>query len=132
MKLFGKSKETVVKGAVDLVKDVRGMIDDSKFTAEERARYNIQVAEAAAQFAKDTMAENTERSRTRRSIAIGFVWFFCAVFVVIIVLWKFDPEWSAFVRSLAIDFKLPWAFIAVISFFFGAHLLRSYQAPAKK
>ena len=80
---IGKDRSTIVNGAVDLVKNVRGMIDDSKLTDEERMRYHAANAQAASDFVKDTMAENTERVRARRAIAIFLVYFFCSLVVVI-------------------------------------------------
>ena len=127
MPLFKKDRSTIVNGAVDLVKNVRGMIDDSKLTDEERMRYHAANAQAASDFVKDTMAENTERSRARRAIAIFLVYFFCSLVVVLMILWKFDKEWFVAGKDMVVAFDLHWAFLAVITFFFGSHVLRGYQ-----
>lgn len=127
MGLFSKDRSTIVNGAVDLVKNVRGMIDDSKLTDEERIKYHAANAKAASDFVKDTMAENTERSRARRSIAIFLVYFFCGLVIALLILWKFDREWFEAGKDMVIGFDLHWAFLAVITFFFGAHVLRGYQ-----
>ena len=124
--LSRKDKSTVVNGAIDLAKGIRSMVDDSKFTEEEAARMNIGAAEAIAQFAKDTASENTERSKARRTIAIFYIYFFCALSIAVIVLRKFDPEWAAFAKDVISTFNLGGAFIAVMGFFFSAHLIRQY------
>jgi hypothetical protein len=123
MGLFGKDKSTVVKGAVDLVGNIRGMIDDSKFTAEEKARFNIQIADATAEYAKATLSENTERSKARRHIAIVSIYFFYFLVMTLLILWRFAPEWFEAAKQLIVEFKLPTAFIMIMAFFFGGYYL---------
>lgn len=130
--LIGKNKTTVVNGAVDLVKGIRKMVDDTKFTSEEAARMNIEAANAISQFAKDTLTENTDRSKTRRQIATFYIYFFCGLVVSVIGIWKFESEWAEFALKIIDQLSLGWAFIAVIAFFFGAHLMRQYTGQSKK
>ena len=125
MGLFKKERETVVNGAVDLVKNVRGMIDDSRFTAEEQSRFNAQMAEATANFTMATLSESTVRSITRRFIAVGSIYFFYLLILILIVLWKFDPEWFIATKDLLIEFKMPVAFLMVMAFFFGGYYAKS-------
>jgi len=113
---FGKDKSKVVEGAVQLVGNVTKMIDDSKLTSQE-------AADATAQFVKDTLSENTERSRTRRSIAVETIRFFFLLIIFLIVAWKFDPAWFVAAKNLIIEFKLPVAFLMVMAFFFGGYYL---------
>lgn len=131
MGLFGKNKETVVKGAVDLVKDIRGMVDDKNFTAEERSRYYAKMGDATAEFAKATMSENTIRSRARRHIAVLSIYFFYFLFLLLVGLWKFDPAWFVATKELAIEFKFPIAFIMIMAFFFGGYYLNKVIPDAK-
>lgn len=126
MPLFGKNKTTVVNGVVTLVKDIRGMIDDSKFTDEERARFNIKLADSVADYAKSTLSENTERSKARRHISIVSLYFFYFLVVALLVLWKFDPEWFQASLDLIIEFKLPTAFIMIMAFFFGGYYVNKF------
>ena len=116
MGIFKKDKSTIIEGAVKLVGNVRKMIDDSKLTSQE-------AADATAQFVKDTLSENTERSRTRRSIAVDTIRFFFALIVFLIVVWKFDTAWFDASKDLIIEFKLPVAFLMVMGFFFGGYYL---------
>jgi len=131
MGVFGlgkKDKTSVVKGVIGLVRDIRGMVDDKNFTDEERARMNMKLVDSLADFAKDTLNESTDRSKARRSIAEVSIYFFYSLVVVLIVLWKFDSEWYEAAKSLIVAFQLPFAFIAIIGFFFGAHLIRSAKS----
>lgn len=126
-----KDKSTVIKGAVDLVGNVRSMIDDSKFTTEEAMRANIEVADKMAQFVGDTLSENTERSKTRRLIAVMFMAFFIFLVFVLIIAWKFDKDWAEFIYKVMIDLNLAIAFITVIGFFFGSYMFRQYIGQTK-
>ena len=116
MGIFKKDKSKIIDGAVKLVGNVTKMIDDSKLTSQE-------AAEATAQFVKDTLSENTERSRTRRSIAVDTIRFFFALIVFLIVVWKFDTAWFEAAKNLIVEFKLPVAFLMVMAFFFGGYYL---------
>ena len=129
--LTGKNKTTVINGAVDLVKGVRSMIDDSKFTPEEAMRANITIADKTAEFVGNTLSENTERSVTRRRIAVFFMYFFCSWIVSIALSWLFKKELAEFMLKLTSDLNLHWAFIAVIGFFFGSYTLRQYTGKKK-
>ena len=132
MKLFGKNKETVIQGAVGLVKDIRGMVDDKNFTDEERARFNTKIADSVAEFAKSTLSENTERSKARRLISIVSVYFFYFLIIALIVLWKFDSAWYDASLKLIIDFKLPIAFIMIMAFFFGGYYTNKFLGNKKE
>jgi uncharacterized membrane protein (DUF485 family) len=116
MGFLGKDRTKVVEGTVKLVGDVTKMIDDSKLTTQEKA-------DATAQFVKDTLSENTERSKTRRSIAVETIRFFYLLIIFMIISWRFDPEWFNAVKALVIEFKLPIAFIMIMAFFFGGYYL---------
>ena len=131
MGLLGKDKSKIIAGAIDLVKGVRGMVDDSKFTTEEAVRMNTSLADKTSEFVGATLSENTERSVTRRRIAVFFIYFFCVLTLILIGLWKFDPKWADFALELIVKFNFPWAFIAVIGFFFGTYALKSYTGSKK-
>lgn len=124
MGIFGKKdKTTIVDGVVKLVTGVRSMIDDKNFTPEEKARFDSKTADSSADFIKETLSENTERSKARRSVAIDTVRFYFALIVFLIVSWKFDPVWFEAVLNLLLQFKLPMAFIMIMAFFFGGHYI---------
>ena len=126
MGIFGKDRSTIIKGAVDLVGNVRGMIDDKHFTAEEKSRVEMQLSDATAKFVKDTLGESTSRSIARRNIAIVSIYFFYGLILLLITLWKFDKEWFVAVKDLIVEFQLPVAFIMIMAFFFGGYYLNKY------
>ena len=126
MPLFGKNKTTVVNGVVTLVKDIRGMVDDSKFTNQEKSRFELSLADSVVDFAKATLSENTDRSKTRRQIAIVSVYFFYFLIIALLILWKLDPLWYKAAKELIIEFKLPTAFIMIMAFFFGGYYVNKF------
>ena len=132
MGLFGKDRTNVVEGVINIAKKVTSMIDDSKFTAEERARYGAKAADSLGEFVKETMSENTERSRARRNIAEWYLLYFLALFTFLIVSWKYDSKWFEAVKDLAIQFNLPVAFILVMTFFFGGYYLNKFAGSKTK
>lgn len=132
LKLFAKNQSKIVDGAVKVVDNVFGLIDKKKFTEQEASRFNLETAEAAAQFVKETLNESTERSITRRQIAVIYIAFFCALVLFVIIAWKFDRDWGVFILNVIRELQLGWAFMAVIAFFFGAQILRQYTGQKKK
>lgn len=130
--LLGKDRTTVVNGAVDSVKKVFDLVDKRKYTAQEQAEIAFKRAEGAAEFMKATLSETTERSITRRWIAIFYIIFFCLFAAFIGVAWKFDPEWARFLLELALALKFGWAFVTIIVFFFGGYVLKEHILKSKK
>ena len=136
--LLGKDRSKIIDGALGAVKGIGKFIDEQKFTVEEASIFNKGTAEGSAQFVKDTLSENTERSKTRRKIAVLYMRFFCAWVVGIVILriveiWVLKLSGAAqFALDLTIQLNLHWAFLSVVAFFFGGHYLRQYQGQAKK
>ncbi len=130
--LLGKDRSTVVNGAVATVKKVFDLVDKRKHTAQEQAEIAFKRADGAAEFMKATLSESTERSITRRWIAIFYIIFFCIFILCIGVAWKFDPEWAEFLLKLLLSVKLEWAFITIIVFFFGGYVLKEHILKSKK
>lgn len=131
--LLGKDRSKIIDGALGAVRGIGKFIDEQRLTVEEAAGINLKIADSVAAFAKDTLSENTERSKTRRKIAVFIIYFFCSLVVGLIALKisGFDAA-ADYAKGLVIEFNLHWAFIAVIGFFFGTHTLRSYQGQPKK
>lgn len=136
--LGGKNKDKIIDTALGAVKGIGKFIDEQRFTTEEAAIFNKGTAEASAQFVKDTLSENTARSKTRRSIAVDYVRFFCIMVVCIIII-KITEQYvpgltgaAEYAKGVIVDFNLHYAFLTIIAFFFGGHYLRQYQGQAKK
>ena len=99
-------------------------VDKLAFTKEEKADFNLKVSDKVAEFVGSTLSENTERSKARRIIAYVVVYNFFAMAWAIAVLYFFNKEAGEFIKDLAVEWKIPTAFLMVLAFFFGAYLLR--------
>jgi hypothetical protein len=95
-------------------------LDKLAFTTEERSEFNMLLADKVAQYAHDTLNENTARSRTRRFIAIFIVINVLAAFwlCVVLALLKID---ITIILQLISAFSLSTALIMVLAFFFGGY-----------
>jgi len=127
--------KSIIKGGIDIgdtANNLLSKLDDSKFTEQEKAGYNKQMADATAEFYKLTLNENTVRSRTRRKIAIMIIKNY------LVVLWLFVLLWGANqFTTLEIDlnmlieiiklFNIVTAFIMILAFFFGGYYAQKFK-----
>lgn len=115
--------------SIDLVGDtVRGVgtwIDERKFTDEEKAKVNMELAIKYASFVDTTMQENTQRSKTRRSLALWIIRLEAFFLIMSAALFNFNQPWSEYWYKIAVD--SPWGILTlgVGAFFFGVHMLRA-------
>ena len=130
--LFGGSASKTAENLLDkengLLVQVGGFVNDLHLSDSERLEYNKQIADAAAEFSKSTMSENTVRSRTRRAIAIA--WIRVELFLVLLSVasWPYSEEYAAFVFSIAVSTLMLGGTWAVIGFFFGGYYLKGGSA----
>ena len=124
--LFGGSKDTtdIVKSVVT---GVGGWIDEQKFTDEERAVMVLKIGDAYSKFLVSTVDENSERSKTRRNIAIWIIRMEAFFLLTSLVTIKLDPSMSEYAYKIAVD--SPWGLLTlgVGAFFFGTHLVRAVK-----
>lgn len=117
--LFGNSKldlgekfDTVAKG-----------IDKLKLTEQEKN-------EGIVQFVTDTLSENSERSKTRRTVSkiivintIVLAWF-------LIILALLGHELTSILKLVSI-FHLGEAFLMVLAFFYSGYYINKYRNNKK-
>ncbi len=108
---------------------IGGWIDGQQFTEQEKAEYNANTVKAYSDFMASTMAENTERSITRRSIAIWVIRSEVAFLVSSAILYSFDKELSLYIYKIATTSPMDYLVLGCGAFFFGSHLVR--QLPKK-
>ncbi|WP_299948256.1 hypothetical protein [uncultured Microbulbifer sp.] len=125
-----------------------GFINDLSYTEQERVRDNAElVARQAAAYgelidtvtehARNTASENTQRSLTRRQVAIAIIRVELFLVLASVVIWPFQPEYARFVWLVASSSLMIGAFMAVVVFFFGSygisnHLLKPLREAKKK
>lgn len=120
------------KLSVDKVfETVKNMGDKLVFTSEEKAEFNMKIADKASEFVANTLNENSIRSITRRWIALSvilttlFTFILCVVMVLIGK--KIDP-----ILELVDKFEIGLAFILVLGFYFGFYYIQNLLGAKKK
>ncbi len=122
--IFGASKD----GQSNVMKVAGGIgnwIDNNKFTDQEKAEYTAALIPHFQSFMDSTVNENSERSRTRRDIAIWIIRTEIFLLVFSVILYKFDLEWAKYVYQICTDSPLGLLTLGVGAFFFGTHLVRA-------
>lgn len=122
--LFGGSQE----GSSNVMKVATGIgnwIDKGKFTDQEKAEHRAALIPHFQKFIESTVSENSERSRTRRDIAIWIIRTEIFLLVFSVILYKFDLEWAKYVYQICTDSPLGLLTLGVGAFFFGTHLVRA-------
>lgn len=113
------------KGKIDAqgaFENIMNKVDDSKFTVEEKNRFNMLKAEKLAEFASKAFDENSIKSKSRRFAAYSiFINFFIAFWLVLILYAFGKHEIAANIHTLAIDWKLVTAFFMAVAFYFGGY-----------
>jgi Na+/melibiose symporter-like transporter len=115
-----------------VAKGIGGYIDDLSYTDAEKAKKHSTITIPAFQkFMDSTVEENTERSRTRRDIAIWIIrnWFIMLWVTIFsygfeLVINAAQHEFSKFVLGIATLSAMIYLVLGVGGFFFGAHIIR--------
>lgn len=107
-------------------------VGNMKFTEEEIAELDAEVAKGIRQFAVDTLDESTDRSRTRRKFAVLSIQSYILFLFMSGMLYKFDSDWALYWLRLATDTQLGWLVTGAGAFFWGVHILRAKQRGDKK
>ncbi|MGW8182208.1 MAG: hypothetical protein ACWGQW_26060, partial [bacterium] len=103
-----------------------GWIDEQQYTPEEKAKQLAEMSARVIEFVGATSNENTQRSITRRSIAIWIMRAEVGCLAATAIIYPFNSEWSGFLLGLAdFDSPLGWLACGVAVFFFGSHMLRT-------
>ena len=121
---------TAGKGADNVMKvasGIGGWIDGQQFTEQEKAEFNAKMISSYGAFMESTVGENTQRSITRRDLAIWIIRTEIILLVISVALHKIDPAWGAYVYTIATDSPLGLLTLGVGAFFFGTHLVRAAQ-----
>ena len=123
-----KTVDKVIDGAVS-------GIDKMFFTKEEKTQVTKEMADGLQDFVKQTLDENTARSRTRRVLAIMIMAVYLLLIIAAVVVFAFSKEYAEFVFKVVGEMSTYALMVA--GFFFGAHLLgrdlvKSKQKNSKK
>lgn len=130
--LFGSSANAgkVIDVVGDSVRGVGTWIDEQKLSEEERVKFMIQAGQAHLELIKATADENSIRSVTRRWLAWGIASVVCSSFIVgmgFAIAGR--DEVVKKIVDLSEAYSLGWAFVSVVTFYFGVSIFRA--KPAK-
>jgi len=104
---------------------IGGWLDGQQFTEQEKAEFNAKMIGSYSEFMASTVAENTERSRTRRDLSIWIIRTEIALLVASVITYKLDAELSEYIYRVATDSPMGYLTLGVGAFFWGTHMLRS-------
>ena len=134
---FGSSKQ-VAKTADDIFDKDKGLltqvgswVGNMSFTSEEQAELNVKIADKAAEFVASTLSENTERSKTRRSIAVLWIKAQLALVLMTAICIPWDKEVASDFFNLATSNLMLMGTGSIIVFFFGGYYLNKNAGAAK-
>ena len=110
---------------MEVIKGVGSWIDEQQFTEQEKADNAAARAEAYSKFMQQTIDENSERSRTRRSLALLVLRWWIFLLTLSAILYKVDQAWSAYIFKIATYQDVAFLVLGIGAFFWGSHLLRT-------
>lgn len=121
-----KSVEKTVDNVFDkddgLLTQVGSWVGNMQFTDEEQAEYKMKVADKAAEFVGKTLDESTERSHTRRSIAVLWIKVQLGLVLMTAICIPWDKNVASDYFNLATSEIMLWGTGSIIVFFFGAYV----------
>lgn len=122
-KLFGTAKATdnLLDKDKGLLVRVGGFINDLHYSEAEKAEASKELQVAVLDYAKQSVGENSERSKARRELAIEIMRVELSLVLMSVGLYKIDSEYSQFIWEVATSALLAGAFGAVVVFFFGSY-----------
>jgi len=127
--LFGQNTSKGAERVMDAAAGVGNWVDNLKHTDQEKAELNAEMAKtmigAAQKFMDSTVSENTERSITRRELALLIIRFELVLIALCIALYKIDMEYAKFIWEIASTDPLNYLVGGVGAFFFMAHIVRA-------
>jgi len=116
-----KSVDNILDKDKGLLTQVGGWIGNMNLTPEETIKYNAKTVASVQKFVADTLSESTERSKTRRSIAILWIKAQLGIVLMCCIAAPWDRELAEFYFKLATSGLMITVTTAICIFFFGSH-----------
>ena len=109
-----------------------GWVGGQQFTDQEQAELSAKSVESVQTFVVATLGESTERSKTRRSIAVFVIKFYLLLLFIAVMVFPFNKEWSTFALSVATIPALGGMVVSIGIFFFGSHMIQRHHESKNK
>jgi hypothetical protein len=122
-----KTVDDILDSDKGLLVKFGGFVNDLHYSDAEKAAAMADVVSGASEFVKSTMGESTERSKTRRAIAIYWIKFQLGLVALTVAAYPFDRSLAEFYWKVSTSKIILFVTMSVIIFFFGAHVLRIYN-----
>lgn len=94
---------------------------NQKFTAEESAELNAKTAEGVRKFVIESLNESTDRSKSRRAIAVFFIKFYGLMLFMCGMTYPLDIGWSRIWFDMATSLSVGGLVTSISIFYFGSH-----------
>ncbi len=127
-----KAVDDVLDKENGLITQFGGWIGNQKFTPEEVSEMNTQTYADVRKFVIATLEESTDRSKTRRSMALLVMKFYISLLALAVILFPFHIEWSQACMEVATSWTLGGLVSSISIFFYGSHALAKHTESKKK
>lgn len=119
---WGKNmKKDVFDKDNGLLSQVGGWIGNMNLTQEEVIEFNAKTVASVQGFVVSTLSENTERSKTRRDIAVLWIKAQLGIVLMCCISAPWNMELADFYFKLATSTLMITVTTAICLFFFGSH-----------
>jgi VIT1/CCC1 family predicted Fe2+/Mn2+ transporter len=132
LKAAPKLTDNVFDKDKGLLTQVGSWIGNSQHTEEEKAEMSRDIGKGVQAYAIATLQESTERSVTRRLIAVHIIKFYTLLVFMTGMTYPISEGWSQVWFNLATDGVIGGLVIAISIFFYGAHIIREQAASRGK
>tara|TARA_R110000822_G_scaffold5332_5_gene22808 strand:+ start:769 stop:1182 length:414 start_codon:yes stop_codon:yes gene_type:complete len=114
-----------------LIAQVGSWVGNMNLTKEEVIEFNAKTVSSVQSFVKATLSESTERSKTRRAIAVLWIKSQLAIVMMCCIAAPFDLELANFYFNLATSTLMITVTTAICIFFFGSHGIARHNETKK-
>ena len=130
---FGSDKaiDNVLDKDKGLLAQAGAWIGNLNLTKEEVIEFNAKTVTSVQAFVKATLSENTERSRTRRAIAVLWIKTQLGIVLMCCIAAPWNMELAEFYYKLATSTLMITVTTAICIFFFGSHGLARHNESKK-
>lgn len=131
-KVAPKTIDDVMDKEDGLLVKAGGFINDLHYSDAEKAKDFQKLAQSYNDYVKATLEENTERSITRRGLALRWITAQLALIFISVGMYKWDKEFAEFVWNVATSNVMSFGTIGILAFFFGSHMISSHFGARRK
>ena len=103
-----------------------GFLNDLHYSAAEKAQDVFKIGQSITKFVDTTLSESTERSKTRRQLAVLWIKVQLALILLVAIVLPFKQELAADYFKLATCNVMLWGTGSIITFFFGGYVWGTY------